>query len=447
MLTTFLVGPWAGTLAEEANTALESADAIHVAIFDLDAGSIYVNVPDDLRPGDTGSGTVSPIPAGTDESERARQHEELSGYRVVLAGQPAPVSEEVRTFRLPADAKTLTIALVDRQGRPAGEVKAPLGPAPSAPASYDVPSLGQSGAPVRIAGPFDGELANTSVRIGGTEAEKVAESPRQVVVRGPQEGAAAAPVEVRERGAVVTTGTYRNVDVRLAAGATTLHSGERTTLTVTVTGVEGLRETLPVRLRNDSPGVVRVEGGEEQTLCVRPDDVKTNGTWTASRGLTGVKLGAFSIGAEVSTPRPHAESRVRVAATLQGELRAGVVLERPAHSATGETLGAGSYAVRVRGTGESGKVDLLLGRRGQLVGALPGAVFQRVGSATLCDRDDVSDAVEQARAGTGEPSFHDLGFEDDEAFAVREDAAGLRLVLATDEEDFTIEADLAAPLP
>ena len=61
-----------------------------------------------------------------------------------------------------------------------------------------------------------------------------------------------------------------------------------------------------MRLKNDSPGVVRLESGEEQTLCVRPDDVKTNGTWTASRGLTGVRLGGFSIGAEVSTPRPHA---------------------------------------------------------------------------------------------------------------------------------------------
>jgi len=158
-------------------------------------------------------------------------------------------------------------------------------------------------------------------------------------------------------------------------------------------------------------------------------------------------IGGFSIDTEVRAPRPHAESQIRVAGALRGELRAGVVLVRPARSPAGEELGAGPYAVMVRGAGEHGRVDLLLGRRGQLVASLPGAVFQRVRSTTLCDRDDVSDLVQQVRAGTGELDFHDLGFEDDEAFTVREDEAGWRLVLATDEEDFTIEADLAGSLP
>ena len=260
VLTVLLSGTSVVAQAPPASSSLESTDTIHVAIFGLEAGTIYVNVPDDLRPGETASGTVNPVPTGAGDDLK-RHREELNGHSVVLAGHRAPVSDAVRTFTVPANANILSIVLVDRHGAPVAEVQAPLGPTHSAAASYEVPTVGQAGAPVRITGPFDGDLSNSSVQIDGSVADPIAESQRQLVVRGPKEGAAEAPVEVRERGVQVKSGTYRNVNVRLSAGATTLHSGETTTLTVTLTGVEGLRETLPVHLSNNSPGVVRMEGG------------------------------------------------------------------------------------------------------------------------------------------------------------------------------------------
>ena len=88
--------------------------------------------------------------------------------------------------------------------------------------------------------------------------------------------------------------------------------------------------------------------------------MKANGTWNARRGLTGVKLGGFSIITTVSQPRPHAESRIRISGTLQGELRAGVVLERATRTAAGEALDAGGYAVvgsENRGSENRGQVS------------------------------------------------------------------------------------------
>lgn len=444
-LTVALVGTSLAVQAAGVSGSLESTDTIHVAIFPLDAGTIYVNVPDDLRPGETGSATVNPMPAGAG-ADQTKNREELKGYSVVLAGQPARASEAVRPFKLPAGAKTLSIVLLDPGGRRLSEVHAPLGSASPGIAGYEVPAHGQSGAPVRIAGPFDGDLSNSSVQIDGRTADPMAESPRQLVVRGPREGVSEAPIEVRDRGTQVTTGTYRNVGVSLSAGATTLRSGETTTLTITVTGVEGLRESLPVRLTNHSSTVVRMEGGEEQTLCVRPDDVSVTGTWRANRGLTGVKLGGFSITTKVSQPRPHAESNVRISAALYGELRAGLVLERPTRTPVGQALRPGPYAVMIRGDGEGGKVSLHLAHQGKLVGTLPGVVTQRARSATICDKDDDSDAVDQARAGTGDSTFGDLGFQDGELFELRGIEGGLLLVLPTDEEHFSIEASLPSPM-
>jgi len=437
-----------GVLASPAadTGSLESAPGIHVVTFSLPAGRIYVNLPGDLAPGDTASATVNPVPAGP-EREQARQREELDAYTVALGGQRAPAGQGVRTFTVPADAAPLPVSLLDPRGRKVGEVKAPVrAPAPP-PAGYVVPPVGQSGGPVRIAGVFDGDLSDSSVRIGGTPAAPMAESPRQLVVRGPEEGAPPAPIEVSERGRVVATGTYRNVSVRLSAPITNLLSGQRTTLTVTVGGLDGLEQTLPVRLSNRSPDVVRMEGGEEQTLCVRSDEVKADGTWTKTRGLTGVRAGGFSIHTEVSPPGPAAESTAPADATLRGELLTRLQLDQEARTPTGERLAAGSYQVVVRGAGERGRVRLLFWRDGKAAGTADGAVSKRVAGGAVCDLRDVADAHERAGEGRGERGFGEMGFAEGSAFALRRDGPRPRLTLPASGGVFSIEADLAPDKP
>jgi hypothetical protein len=422
--------------------SLESAPGMQTATFLLATGTIYVNLPDDLAPGDTASATVNPVPGGKSERDQARQRQELHRYSVDLGGQRAPASEGVRKFSVPAGATTLAIVLLDPRGRPVGDVEAPLRPPAPPPPGYQVPPVGQSGGPVRIAGAFDGDLSDSSVRIGGKVAQPIGESPRQLVVRGPEEAAGPAPIEVSEQGKVVATGTYRNVDVRLSAPMTNLLAGQKTTLTITVTGVEGLEQTLPLRLANRSPEVVRMEGGEEQTLCIRPDEVKVGGKWTKTRGLTGVRAGGLSIHTDLTPPGPQVESSAPAEATLRGELRGRVLLDRPARTATGEALKAGSYEVMVRGAGEHGRVRLLLWRDGKTAGTVDGVVLKRVPATTVCELRDVTDAEQKASAETGDRRFDQLGFTDGGAFVVRDDGGRLHLVLAASEATFSIEADL-----
>ena len=430
----------------EATAALAPARGFQVASFQLPEGTVYVNLPDDLGPGDRVSATVNPIPAEADDETRERYRGTLAGYAVEMAGQRAAAIKGVRTLRVPADASTLLIRLVDPDGAVVGELEASISAGPPRPADFTVPTLGQSGA-LQLGGPFDGDLSNSSVRIDGQDAEPIAESPRQLLVRGPNEGTRDVAVEVRERGTVVTTGSYRNVDVRLAAPATTLGSGQKTTLTIRVTGIEGLEETLPVRLTNHTPSVVQMEGGEEQTLCVRPDDVGIDGSWKTERGLTGVRMGGFGIVAVVRQPGLHAESWAGISGQMQDELRARLLLEQSAEDAGGRALGPGPYGVLVRGAGEGGRVRLHLVRQGQVVGELNGGVFQRMPSSKPCDREDATEQGQRLRAGTGRPEFSDLGFENDQLFEVRSNDGARRLVLETEEQEFSVEADLAAGRP
>lgn len=438
---------WSGAAAARAAAitgSLESGPGFQVAAFSLPAGTVYVNLPDDMAPADTVSGTVNPVPAGASEIEQARQRQEIGAFSVELGGQRAPATAGVRTFTVPAGA-TLAIRLLDARGRTAAEVNAPLRYPVPAPSSYRVPEVGQTGGPVRIAGAFDGDLSSSSVRIGGKPAQPMAESPRQLVVRGPEEPTPPVPIEVSERGRVVATGTYRNVSVRLSAPLTNLLAGQHTTLTVTISGVEGLQETLPVRLSNRSPDVVHMEGGEEQTLCVRPDEVSTTGKWTGTRGLTGARAGGFSIQTDLTPPGPRVESTVLADATLHGDLLVRLALDRPARTAAGQALSPGPYQVVVRGTGERGKVRLHFWRENQAAGTADGAVLKTVSGGSICDRRDVADAQQNATAGSGERSFDELGFAAGSAFAVRDDAGRPRLVLTTSERIFSIEAALVAP--
>lgn len=439
-----LITASAAARAASVTAALESGPGFHVATFSLPAGRIYVNLPDDMAPGDTVSATVNPVPAGVGESVQARQRQEMAAYSVEIAGQRAPAAAGVRTFTVPAGA-ALAIRLLDERARPAADVKAPLrAPAPQ-PSDYRVPSVGQTGGPVRIAGAFDGDLSNSSVQIAGKPAQPMAESPRQLVVRGPEEPSPPAPIEVRERGRAVASGTYRNVSVRLSAPLTNLLSGQRTTLTIAISGLETLQETLPVRLSNQSPDVVRMEGGEQQTLCVRPDEVSTTGTWSKTRGLTGVRAGGFSIQTEVIEPGPRVESSVVADTLLHGDLLTRLDLERPARTAAGQGLAAGPYQVVVRGTGERGRVRLYLWRDGNAAGTADGAVLKKIAGGSICDRRDVVDAQQGAAAGRGERGFDELGFAAGTAFEVHAESAGLRLVLPTSEKVFSIEAPLATP--
>jgi hypothetical protein len=200
-----------------------------------------------------------------------------------------------------------------------------------------------------------------------------------------------------------------------------------------------------VRLTNQSPDVVRMEGGEEQTLCVRPAEVKTDGTWTRTRGLTGVRAGGFGIHTELTQPGPQVASTAPADARLRGELLARLQLDRDARTPAGEPLAPGPYQVAVRGAGDRGRVRLQFWRDGKAAGTTDGTVLKRLAGPSICDVRDVSDARQQAAAGTGDRGFDELGFLEGSEFAVRGDERRPRLVLMASEGLFSIEADLASP--
>src|SRR5205809_624343 len=75
----------------QATPKVGSDPGIIIVTFVLPNGAIYVNLPEDMAPGDTLSGSVSMDAHGATEVERAQNLAELSSYRVEVAGRKAGV--------------------------------------------------------------------------------------------------------------------------------------------------------------------------------------------------------------------------------------------------------------------------------------------------------------------------------------------------------------------
>src|ERR1700694_1684617 len=73
-----------------ANSGVKTADGLTVVTFTLDPGKISVNLPDDMRAGDTISGTVVAEPKGQSEAERTKNMGELTGLVIDFSTPKKP---------------------------------------------------------------------------------------------------------------------------------------------------------------------------------------------------------------------------------------------------------------------------------------------------------------------------------------------------------------------
>jgi hypothetical protein len=363
-----------GILLDQAKTAnlspqtqqiaqAQTAGGLLVTTFNTANGRIILNLPDDMRAGDTISGTVVTEPKGTTPEEKTKNQEKLNNYFLDLEGTKVPtsgprftwapttplsfpVNYRVRIFEVLPDqtanarmiAETLitpsairlpldNLATITPVTTSSGEVVSQFRMPDSTIFSIDVSTakvkpqfhMGQQGRPVEIFGPFDGNSSNTILRYGPTNStvqdfEKntenvsggfglirpLAESPRKMVFESPPNFDGPVQLMLKE-GDTTALAPYRSVGVRLSAPKTNLMRGERTTLTIEVRGLEGIKKDVPLQL--DSKGVITMEGGNFQNLRIKPQEVTPEGRYITTRAITGQQAGAFTVTATVIVRR------------------------------------------------------------------------------------------------------------------------------------------------
>ena len=273
------------------------ANGLSVVQVTTPQGTIYLNLPSTIETGDNISGTLVTEPKGEDPKQRTKNERELSEY-VVEFGQQRSAISEGGALKLTVPSVTTYLILRDKKGREVCRSEVPVASSLPEIADFKLPTLGQQGHAIEIVGIFDGKFETTRIRIGGQEVPPIAESRQRLIVRNTAPLVGLTEIEIRE-GDQVRRGPFRSLGIQLSAPKLSLLRGEGTTLTILVTGLEDLRESIPLDIENRSPGVIALSPSNFQRVMIAPGDVR-QGSYTTERALTGIQRGGFTITATVT---------------------------------------------------------------------------------------------------------------------------------------------------
>lgn len=324
-----------------------TANGLRTVTFETIQGRVIVNLPDDMRAGDTISGTVVAEPKGQTDEERKRNMSPMGDRKIKIATAKKPDGTSDVNVEIPI---TATLGPFTFKLPPIGTPSPPLANVSSSSSGgfgitltntggslstgstqtipieivslslqsvapltvHQFPTMGQQGRPIVITGPFDGNSSNTglsyrpcvrSVDCAGTSSAWVAsgelivaESPRQAIFMAPTN--VTGPMEIRvNEGTTETKAPFRNVGIKLTAPTTTLPKGGSTVVTGEATGVGGSQQPIPIHVA--CTGQVDMQGGNSQTLQAPPSS-DPNAKFVFNLPITATKgPGPFSVTATV----------------------------------------------------------------------------------------------------------------------------------------------------
>jgi hypothetical protein len=307
--TVLLLSLFLSVTAAQAQTT--TVNAVVRTEIPLEEGKLIINLPDDIRAGDVISGTVSTEPKGERQKEKDRNNSALLNYTIHIGGSvftPAPAGYKPMNFvATPGtgirvrDSKLIEVFFKPIIFKPIPTAIASMGSN-----SVTVPTHALTGAPLGINGNFDGDIATTRCFLDGKDMEILAESPRQSFVTMPQASSGQHNITVQEKGRS-TERKVSAVNMDLSATRTDLLKGQTSTLTVALSGLQGLSSDATITLTNTSPSTISLSGGNTQTITVSPSQVSNNGGYTQNFTAQSLATGAFSVNADLQLPQTTME--------------------------------------------------------------------------------------------------------------------------------------------
>lgn len=309
----------------------EFSNGLQTTSFDLPEGRVVVLLPGDLAPGDTISGTVIRTPKGVGE-EAIRNGSILNGLVISIEEELPKKGEQQPTWIIPTmtTGAVVLMMLETPEGKPVAECSVPTLPEPVQPfheGKFSCDPVVQAGTPIQVQGPFDGNLDNTSGKCGSEELSPIAESPRSCVYVGMPTSAGPTNVSIQE--ADKNASLPCNVAaVQLSASKATLLEGEKATVTMTVSGLQGVPESaypIELELENLSPGVISFDGGSNFFADAIAFNMVSNGMCTMSIGIVGIRPGNFQVRGLFGGVKTHKVKQNMDTATFEAWVR-GLVL-------------------------------------------------------------------------------------------------------------------------
>jgi len=295
-----------GPTAMQRDAQFQQAIAgMRTTVFHIKEGTVRLYLPEDIRPGDTISGTVIADPVGKTESEILKNGSVLEGIVVEVDGKSAgsgkprfQVPNLPSMAALPILLKSSSGKVLSRASVPVfSEWPAPLQESSLGPEDFAVPPMAQSGNVLPIAGSFDGVSANTSFQLGSQNCPIFAESPRISLPLMPRTALGAQKFELKE-GSTLLAGQLPCVKVTHSTPTTVLKKGERSSIRATVSGLESVplsNYPIPFQFTNLTPTTIELSGGATvHRVMIHPSSVRA-GTWSTEVDILGLIEGGFQV--------------------------------------------------------------------------------------------------------------------------------------------------------
>ena len=273
---------------------------------------VRFRLPKDIRSGDMITGTITEEKKNN-AGDMKKNTPTLEGVVIEIDGKQTKLSTRIFSFIVPAGLASLPFLLKNSSGQIIERGQILILPqainniqTASNGMNFNPDFICQPGEPLTIPGNFDGNSSNTNVSINNIPCKIIAESPRQAVVEIPQNTAAG-------KGSIKIEGQQKKGEhtvnvavINLTANKTNLLKGQKTTIRVTVDGLENLdleKNHYRVELTNQSPGIVSFtkEPGNTITKSIDNSSIK-NGKFEFTTGIIATTSGSFAVAAVLFKP-------------------------------------------------------------------------------------------------------------------------------------------------
>ena len=270
---------------------------------------VKLRLPKDIRSGDLITGSVIEEKKSTSGVEN-NSSSRLEGMVIEIDGKQTKINNRLISFLVPAGLTSLPFLLKNSAGQVIEQGQIPIGifsyfdtrwqePVGGLGAKFTPQAVGQPGQTLRITGSFDGNAANTNVSLNGQASEIIAESPRESFILVSQNATAGVSNLSINENNVIEEHKINVATLNLSAHKTNLRKGEKTTINVTVSGLEGITTTnmnFKLRLENQSPQTISFLKESSNVIVreINTGDVK-NGKYEFSTKIIAQSTGPFSV--------------------------------------------------------------------------------------------------------------------------------------------------------
>ena len=286
---------------------ISSEKGLTTALFNTPHGNIKIYLPEDIRPGEMITGRIMAEPFGKNERLLSKSLAELKKYSISFNNEKFLVGNSNNALKclVPAD-RTMTgvIELLNESGVKAGECLIPLTPKndqKQVPSQCNIPTHALCGSPLRITGPFDGDMSTTQCSLDNKPLEILAESPRQCIVSFPVEGTGMHTLNTQETGMPICSKKVSGVEMNLSAGKLNLLKGEHTYIEVKISGLQHLPAPAKLTLNNITHEVVVMQPSNNIIIPLAPDSVK-DGMFNRRFDIQSIRAGGFTVNVNLDLP-------------------------------------------------------------------------------------------------------------------------------------------------